>query len=103
METKSKTRICLTQKVRQKLALTESRQRQPHELFERVPAGAKFEFKMILNVFSGDDEKELRQTIDLAIALLEDDYLGGNGSRGYGQVKIEKKTEVKLAEDYGKI
>jgi len=71
--------------------------------FERVPAGAKFEFKMILNVFSGDDEKELRQTIDLAIALLEDDYLGGNGSRGYGQVKIEKKTEVKLAEDYGKI
>lgn len=56
--------------------------------FERVPAGAKFNLEMVLNVFDGDDEDELKNTIKKAIELLEDDYLGGNGSRGYGQVKI---------------
>lgn len=57
--------------------------------FERVPAGAKFNLEMVLNVFDGDDEDELKDTIKKAIELLEDDYLGGNGSRGYGQVKIK--------------
>lgn len=57
--------------------------------FERVPAGAKFNLEMVLNVFDGDDEEELKSTIKKAIELLEDDYLGGNGSRGYGQVKIK--------------
>lgn len=56
--------------------------------FERVPAGAKFNLEMVLNIFDGDNEDELRNTIKDAIRLLEDDYLGGNGSRGYGQVKI---------------
>lgn len=56
--------------------------------FERVPAGAKFNFEMILNVFEGEDEKQLIQTLKQAIRLLEDDYLGGQGSRGYGQVHI---------------
>lgn len=57
--------------------------------FERVPAGAKFKFNMVLNIFEGEDEQQLRATLDQAIALLHDDYLGGQGSRGYGQVKIE--------------
>lgn len=56
--------------------------------FERVPAGAKFKLNMVLNIFEGENEKELRSTLDQAIKLLEDDYLGGHGSRGYGQVKI---------------
>lgn len=57
--------------------------------FERVPAGAKFKLNMVLNIFEGEDEKELQATLDQAFRLLEDDYLGGHGSRGYGQVKIE--------------
>ena len=57
--------------------------------FERVPAGAKFRLNMVLNVFEDEDEKQLKATINQAIKLLEDDYLGGQGSRGYGQVKIE--------------
>lgn len=64
--------------------------------FERVPAGAKFNLEMVLNIFDGDNEDELRNTIKDAIRLLEDDYLGGNGSRGYGQVVFkEMKEEVK--------
>lgn len=58
--------------------------------FERVPAGAKFKLNMVLNVFEGENEKELRETVDKAIELLENDYLGGQGSRGYGQVKFDK-------------
>ena len=57
--------------------------------FERVPAGAKFKLNMVLNVFEGEDEAELKKTLNQAIKLLEDDYLGGHGSRGYGQVKID--------------
>lgn len=56
--------------------------------FERVPAGAKFSLNMVLNIFDSDDEKALKNTLNKAIELLQDDYLGGSGSRGYGQVKI---------------
>lgn len=61
--------------------------------FERVPAGAQFKLNMVLNVFKGEDEKALKATIKQAIKLLEDDYLGGHGSRGYGQVKIDLDIE----------
>lgn len=67
--------------------------------FERVPAGAKFKLNMVLNIFEGEDEVQLRKTLKQAIKLLEDDYLGGHGSRGYGQVKIDvdlDNPEVKI-------
>ncbi len=64
--------------------------------FERVPAGAKFAINMVLNIFKStgekgvedDNEDELRQTLKEAAELLQDDYLGGQGSRGYGQIKF---------------
>lgn len=63
---------------------------------ERVPAGAKFNYSMVLNIFEGENEEELGKTLKEAMELLEDDYLGGNGSRGYGQIKFsEPKIEVK--------
>ncbi len=61
--------------------------------FERVPAGAKFNLSMVLNIFEGEDEKQLKNTLKQAIALLHDDYLGGHGSRGYGQVEIRLDPE----------
>ena len=57
--------------------------------FERVPAGAKFFLNMVLNVFESDNESQLKKTLEQAIQLLQDDYLGGHGSRGYGQVQID--------------
>lgn len=56
--------------------------------FERVPAGAIFKLNMVLNIFENENEAELRKTLGQAIDLLHDDYLGGHGSRGYGQVEI---------------
>lgn len=61
--------------------------------FERVPAGAQFKLNMVLNIFEGENEQMLKDTLNQAMHLLEDDYLGGHGSRGYGQIAIEITSE----------
>ena len=55
---------------------------------ERVPAGAIFSAVFIINVWDTDNEKELLQILANGIQLLEQDYLGGSGSRGYGQIQF---------------
>lgn len=60
--------------------------------FERIPAGAKFKLEMVLNIFDTDNERRLTDTLLQALKLLQDDYLGGHGSRGYGQVEITNLT-----------
>lgn len=55
---------------------------------ERVPAGAQFDIEMIINVWEDDKADALLQMLKDAIRLVENDYLGGSGSRGYGQVKF---------------
>lgn len=74
----------------------------PRQL-ERVPAGTLFSFEIIYNQF--DDNKEPVHLLELkkAIKILEDDYLGGQGSRGYGKVKFAGVTFIrKTVEDYEK-
>ena len=68
--------------------------------FERVPAGAEFKLSMVLNIFEGEDEKELEGILFKAIEMLHDDYLGGQGSRGYGQVEIKDLKENKEEKIY---
>jgi len=55
---------------------------------ERVPAGAVFGLEMILNIYDGDVEQELRNLVEEGKNLLNDDYLGGSGTRGYGKVEM---------------
>jgi len=55
---------------------------------ERVPAGSKFNFGMIFNVFVKEDSSFLKHVFQ-AMTLLEDDALGGQGSRGYGKIAFE--------------
>lgn len=62
--------------------------------FERVPAGARFQLNMVLNVFDEDNESELRDSLQKSINLLVDDYIGGHGSRGYGQIEINDLSFV---------
>jgi len=53
---------------------------------ERVPAGARFkDVELIYNVFDEQDKEYLKHVF-VALELLEHDYLGGMGSRGYGRV-----------------
>lgn len=56
---------------------------------ERIPAGATFELHIKLQIFEGDDEQKLRELVEEGLRLVESSYLGGSGSRGYGQVKFE--------------
>ncbi len=62
---------------------------------ERVPAGAKFSFELIYNVFKPEEEKEDIENILSYMRILQDDYLGGQGSRGYGKVRF---VDVKITE-----
>lgn len=64
---------------------------------ERIPAGALFNIEMIVNIWEGEDEEKLKDLLNEGICLIENDYLGGSGSRGYGQVKfnLPKREEWK--------
>ncbi|MDK2909993.1 MAG: CRISPR-associated protein Csm3 [Bacteroidales bacterium] len=58
---------------------------------ERVPAGAKFNVEIVVNVWDNDvDGRKSIEMLERGIKALVNDYLGGNGSRGYGQVKLQK-------------
>ena len=63
---------------------------------ERVVRGAKFPVKIIYEVSEGAgnaDKAAILQDIKIlkdGFKMLEYDYLGGSGSRGYGRVKFEE-------------
>jgi len=54
---------------------------------ERVPAGARFRVRMVLDVLCEED-KSLAARVLEGLRLLEDDALGGGGSRGSGRVRF---------------
>ncbi len=62
---------------------------------ERVVPGTEFVFEIVYNIEKEEEKAEdLKNLINL-MKMLEDDYLGGSGSRGYGKVEflINKITE----------
>jgi CRISPR-associated protein Csm3 len=54
---------------------------------ERVPAGARFKVRMVLDVLCEEDKALAARVIE-GLRLLEDDALGGGGSRGSGRVRF---------------
>lgn len=52
---------------------------------ERVPAGARFEFRLTVRVHDGED---LTDEILRGLRLLELSGIGGSGSRGYGKLRF---------------
>jgi CRISPR-associated protein Csm3 len=60
---------------------------------ERVSAGSEFDFRLIYLIEEGVDEDEIREDCRLiteGLKLLQQDYLGGHGSRGSGRIRIHK-------------
>lgn len=53
---------------------------------ERVVRGSEFAFELIYNVENHEEVQEDFENIGKAIDLLENDYLGGGGSRGNGRI-----------------
>lgn len=71
----------------------------PRQL-ERVPAGAVFNFSFVYNIFDEQDVENLKIVIK-AMRLLQDDYLGGSGSRGYGEIEFQNiKSFIKTIKNY---
>ncbi len=66
---------------------------------ERVPAGARFRFRMILDVLCEEDKPLLARVVE-GLRLLEDDSLGGGGSRGSGRVSFTGLNLVWRGKDY---
>ncbi len=74
---------------------------------ERIPAGAVFNVEFVINVVENDilpdkaGRVELLKLLYKGIKLLEDDYLGGSGTRGYGQVSFQfTEPVVKSVDEY---
>lgn len=60
---------------------------------EMVPAGTKFDFRITFKIFHDSDNK-LLDLLKEGIELLQQDAIGGYGSRGYGRIRIDNFTEV---------
>ena len=68
--------------------------------FERVPKGAEFKGEIVFTQYVDEDEKLLDLLLE-GMRLLEDNYLGGSGSRGAGKIKFKNvKMYVRDKEYY---
>jgi CRISPR-associated protein Csm3 len=70
---------------------------------ERVPAGAVFgPAELVFGIYEKADFARIKTVIE-AMQLVEDDYLGGSGSRGSGKVCFENiKVEARSRADYSR-
>jgi CRISPR-associated protein Csm3 len=66
---------------------------------ERVPSGAKFAFRVVMDVLCEEDKPLLGRVAE-GMRLLEDDALGGGGSRGNGRVKFGNLKVIWRGKDY---
>lgn len=71
---------------------------------ERVPAGAIFgPMELVFSMYLRED-KELLGHLLTAMQLLEDDYLGGQGSRGSGKIAFSNlKVEIRHGAEYASV
>lgn len=71
---------------------------------ERVPAGAVFgPAELVFSIYQPADFNRLRHVVD-GLQLLEDDYLGGYGSRGSGKVRFaEIQVTARSSQSYSQL
>jgi CRISPR-associated protein Csm3 len=66
---------------------------------ERVPAGARFKIRMVVDLLCAEDSV-LPGLVLQGLRLLEDDALGGGGSRGSGRVSFDNLKLTWRGRDY---
>ena len=59
---------------------------------ERIPAGTEFDLNINIRIFDDDDAEKMKILIEEALSYLQQDALGGSGTRGYGWVEIKGLT-----------
>ncbi|MEM2162747.1 MAG: type III-A CRISPR-associated RAMP protein Csm3 [Candidatus Nitrosocaldus sp.] len=70
---------------------------------ERVPAGSEFNFTMLYTIYDANNNRleDALRYIFTGLKLIEDEYIGGYGSRGSGRVKFKDiSIKVKSKEYY---
>lgn len=67
---------------------------------ERAVRGSKFDLNIIYEVGEIDEIKQDMQTVGEGLKLLQYDYIGGHGTRGYGKVKF---SDIELSVVVGDI
>ena len=67
---------------------------------ERVPAGTVFDFSVTLRSFRKKEFEEHKKLLLEGLKMLENDSLGGSGSRGYGRIK---DIGLKIYDEHRKI
>ena len=60
-----------------------------HDLLNVLLAGSKFIGYIDLLEFDNDDYQTLYKYLETGVNLLNYNYIGGSGSRGYGRIQIE--------------
>lgn len=55
---------------------------------ERVPAGTEFVLNINLRIFDDDNSDNMKKLVEEALSYLQQDTLGGSGTRGYGWVEV---------------
>jgi len=55
---------------------------------ERVAEGTTFGFEVSIRIFDTDDKNKFKDKVIEGMRLMQNDYLGGSGSRGYGKIKF---------------
>lgn len=58
---------------------------------ERIPPTVEFEGDILVRYTDDNELSESTALLDKGIELLNNDFLGGSGSRGYGAVKVERQ------------
>ena len=58
---------------------------------ERVPAGVEFSYDIRMKILDEDEEEVMKEMVKSGLELIENDYLGGSGSRGYGRLEFSNK------------
>jgi len=69
---------------------------------ERIPADSDFSFSFSLRTFEGDEVGQYYSFLAEGFELLSKHYLGGSGSRGYGEVLIVNEDGTPMHEHLGK-
>ena len=60
----------------------------PHSgLAGNAPAGARFQLRIVLDILCEEDKPLVARLLE-GLRLLEDDALGGGGSRGNGRIRL---------------
>jgi CRISPR-associated protein Csm3 len=56
---------------------------------ERVIPGTKFDIELVVIFKENDEKNKILEKLKEGFELLQNDYLGGSGTRGYGKVDVQ--------------